>query len=83
MGLRGSGIAQVAGAGAAAQRAANAIKFADEYIAPSGADRARTGAAREAITINMNINRAQVDAQNLINDINRTLQTQGSTVILR
>jgi len=83
MGLRGSGMAQVAGAMSAAQRAADAIKFADQYYAPSGADKARTLATNQAGVINININRAQVDAQNLIDDINRTLQTQGSTVILR
>ena len=81
--LRGQGIAQVAGAMSAAQRAANAIKFSDEYIAPSGADTARRQATAQGVTINMNINRAQVDAQNLINDINSTLKAQGSTVILR
>ena len=34
-------------------------------------------------TINVNINRAKVDAQDIINDINNTLRTQGSTRLLR
>ena len=33
--------------------------------------------------INININRAKVDAQDIINDINNTLRTQGSTRLLR
>ena len=77
--LRGAGIAQVAGAMSAANRAASQIKFADEMpdnYAPSGADQ-----ARQSVTVNVNINRAKVDAQNIIDDINSTFKTQGLSPI--
>lgn len=73
--LRGAGIAQVAGAMSAANRAAAQIKFADEMpdqYAPSGAD-----TARQNVNLTLNINRATVDAQGIINDINRTFKQQG------
>ena len=73
--LRSAGIAQVAGAMSSANRAAAQIKFADQMpdnYSPSGAD-----TARQNVNLTLNINRAQVDAQGIINDINRTFKQQG------
>jgi len=77
--MRATGITQVAGAMNAANRAAASIKFGNEILSPSRMDEAR----RNNININMNINRAQVDADGLIRDINSTLRTNGSTAQLR
>lgn len=94
--LRGAGIAQVAGAMSAANRAAAEIKFADEtaaYYVPAAeqSDRRfnnmipeqRFDQFGQPITININVNRANVDGEQLINEINDTLRSQGSNVILR
>ena len=73
--LRGAGIVQVAGAMSAANRAASQIKFADEMpdnYAPSGAD-----TARQNVNLTLNINRATVDADSIIRDINSTFKQQG------
>ena len=43
----------------------------------------QTSSTQTPTTINVNINRAKVDAQDIIRDINATLKTQGSTRLLR
>lgn len=77
--LRSAGIRQVAGAMAAANAAAGQIKFANETVNPT----AYSGETERFINLNININRAQVNADDLINDINTVLKSQGSTRILR
>lgn len=77
--MRATGITQVAGAMNAANMAAASIKFGNEILSPSRMDQAR----RDNINIELNINRAQVDADGLIRDINSTLRTNGSTAQLR
>jgi hypothetical protein len=78
--LRLQGIQQVLGAGGKAQAAADRVKFADQKIRPSGADAARRSSN---VNINMNINRATVNADQIVRDINAKLKNQGSNVILR
>ena len=63
----------------AANMAASQIKFADETVNPT----AYSGETQRNVNLNININRAQVNADDLINDINRVLKSQGSTVELR
>lgn len=77
--LRTAGIRQVAGAMGSAQAAADRIKFADESVNPT----AYSGETQRNLNLNININRAQVNAENLMNDINRVLKSQGSTLELR
>ena len=56
----------------------------DQFGKPISQTKAFKGSGSDAgVTINMNINRAKVDAQSLINDINSRLKTQGSTRLLR
>jgi hypothetical protein len=43
----------------------------------------QTSSTQTPTTINVNINRAKVDAQDIINDINSRLKTTGSTIQLR
>jgi hypothetical protein len=78
--LRREGLAQVLGAGGKAQAAANQVKFADERITPTSLNNQRRGFDT---SIEININRARVDAQDLLDDINNTLRKNGSNVIIR
>jgi len=78
--MRVSGIVQVAGAMNAANSAAASIKFGNEILSPSRMDSSKRS---NDININMNINRATVNADNLIKDINDTLRKNGSSVIIR
>lgn len=78
--LRLEGIQQVLGAGGKAQAASDRIKFADQIMPKSGADAARKAANSN---INVNINRATVNADQIVRDINAKLKNQGSAVILR
>ena len=74
-GLRGTGMAQVAGAMNAAQRAADAIKFSDQL--PDNFSRSGADQARQSVNLTLNINRATVDADSIIRDINRTFKSEG------
>jgi hypothetical protein len=78
---KGAGIGQLIGAGAKAKKAADAIKFAPDIAAGSGETQRNKNTG--GTTVNVNINRAKVDAQDIIRDINATLKTQGSTRLLR
>ena len=78
---KGAGVSQLLGAGAKAKAAADAIKFAPDIAAGSG--EAQRNKNTGGTTVNVNINRAKVDAQDIIRDINATLKTQGSTRLLR
>jgi len=78
---KASGIGQLIGAGAKAQKAADAIKFAPDIAAGSGETQRNKNTG--GTTVNVNINRAKVDAQDIIRDINSALKTQGSTRLLR
>ena len=84
------GLKRIAGAMAKANAAAGAIKFAPDMQAGGGEfsrqgsiskGRGRFDQFGNAITIN--INRANVDGQQLIREINDTLRTQGSRNLLR
>ena len=86
-----AGIQQLLGARNKATQAADQIKFAPDMQA-GGGEFARQGSISQggrgrfdqfgnAITIN--INRANVDGQQIINEINNTLKTQGSRNLLR
>ena len=86
-----AGIQQLLGARNKATQAADRIKFAPDMQA-GGGEFARQGSISQggrgrfdqfgnAITIN--INRANVDGQQIINEINNTLKTQGSRNLLR
>ena len=78
---KASGIGQLIGAGSKAQKAADAIKFAPDIAAGSGETQRNKNTGGS--TVNVNINRAKVDAQDIIRDINSALKTQGSTRLLR
>ena len=78
---KASGIGQLIGAGAKAQKAADAIKFAPDIAAGSGETQRNKNTG--GTTVNVNINRAKVDAQDLIDDINAKLRSQGGTSLLR
>jgi hypothetical protein len=86
-----AGLAQLAGAAAKAQAAADAIKFAPDIAAGRSADVSKGNQAPtqrfdqfgQPISITVNVNRAKVDAQDIIRDINSTLKSQGSTRLLR
>ena len=86
-----AGIQQLLGARNKATQAADQIKFAPDMQA-GGGESARQGSISQggrgrfdqfgnAITIN--INRANVDGQQIINEINQTLKNQGSRNLLR
>ena len=83
------GIKRIAGAGNTAQAAANAIKFAPDITSGKGNEsRLGNSAPKQRFNqfgapINININRAKVDAQDLIDDINAKLRSQGGTSLLR
>jgi hypothetical protein len=65
------------------QNSAPSQRF-DQFGKPISQTKAFKGSGSDAgTTINVNINRAKVDAQSLINDINSRLKTQGSTRLLR
>ena len=76
-----SGVGQLIGAGKKALTEAEKIKFAPDIAAGSG--EAQRNKNTGGTTVNVNINRAKVDAQDIIRDINATLKTQGSTRLLR
>ena len=78
---KASGIGQLIGAGSKAQKAADAIKFAPDIAAGSGETQRNKNTGGS--TVNVNINRAKVNAQDIIRDINSALKTQGSTRLLR
>jgi len=83
------GIKRIAGAGNTAQAAANAIKFAPDITSGRGNEsRLGNSAPNQRFNqfgapITVNINRAKVDAQDLIDDINAKLRSQGGTSLLR
>ena len=80
--LRSEGIRQVTGAMSAAQAAANRIRFADEAYS----DRTmNTGSAAPSPmdVINININRATVDADQIIRELDRTFRSRGLTTVTR
>jgi len=83
------GIKRIAGAGNTAQAAADAIKFAPDITSGRGNEsRLGNSAPNQRFNqfgapITVNINRAKVDAQDIIRDINSALKTQGSTRLLR
>ena len=56
----------------------------DQFGKPISQTKRNTGSGSDAgTTINVNINRAKVDAQDLIDDINAKLRSQGGTSLLR
>ena len=73
--LRSEGIRQVTGAMSAAQAAANRIRFADEAYS----DRTLGTAAQSpgAMDINININRATVNADTIIEELDRAFRSRG------
>ena len=77
--LRSEGIRQVTGAMSAAQAAANQIRFADEAYA----DRTMNTppASPSPMDINININRATLDADRIIDDLNYALRNRGLQTI--
>ena len=77
--LRSEGIRQVSGAMSAAQAAANQIRFADEAYA----DRTMNmpTASPSPMDINININRATLDADRIIDDLNYALRNRGLQTI--
>jgi hypothetical protein len=77
--LRQEGIAQIWNAVGTAIAAGDAIRFADEYPTSAG------GSAEDSrfLNIELNINRATIDPNQLINDINTTLRNNGSNIQLR
>jgi len=83
------GIKRIAGAGNTAQAAANAIKFAPDITSGRGNEsRLGNSAPNQRFNqfgapITVNINRAKVNAQDLIDDINAKLRSQGGTSLLR
>ena len=83
------GIKRIAGAGNTAQAAANAIKFAPDITSGRGNEsRLGNSAPNQRFNqfgapITVNINRAKVNAQDLIDDINTKLRSQGGTSLLR
>jgi len=83
------GIKRIAGAGNTAQAAADAIKFAPDITSGRGNEsRLGNSAPNQRFNqfgapITVNINRAKVNAQDIIRDINSALKTQGSTRLLR
>ena len=78
---KGAGIGQLIGAGAKAQAAADAIKFAPDIAAGSG--EAQRNKNTGGTTVNVNINRATVNPDEVINSINSRLKSQGLTNLLR
>jgi len=83
------GIKRIANAGSTAQAAADAIKFAPDITSGRGNEsRLGNSAPKQRFNqfgapITVNINRAKVDAQDLIDDINAKLRSQGGTSLLR
>jgi hypothetical protein len=83
------GIKRIAGAGNTAQAAADAIKFAPDITSGKGNEsRLGNSAPNQRFNqfgapITVNINRAKVNAQDLIDDINAKLRSQGGTSLLR
>ena len=77
--LRSEGIRQVTGAMSAAQAAANQIRFADEAYS----DRTLGTAPQSpgVMDINININRATLDADRIIDDLNYALRNRGLQTI--
>ena len=73
--LRSAGIRQVTGAMAAANQAASQIRFADEAYS----DRTLNTAPQSpgAMDINININRATVDADLIISELDRAFRQRG------
>ena len=73
--LRAEGIRQVTGAMAAANRAAAGIRFADEAYSDKTLN---TAPASPGVSdINININRATVDADLIIRELDRAFRTRG------
>jgi hypothetical protein len=77
--LRNEGIRQVMGAMGKAIAAGDSIKFADQMPNNAGG----SGEDSRFVNIELNINRAIVDPNQLIQDINTTLRRNGSTAQLR
>jgi hypothetical protein len=77
--LRSEGIRQVTGAMSAAQAAANRIRFADEAYS----DRTMNTAPQSpgVMDINISINRATLDADRIIDDLNYALRNRGLQTI--
>ena len=77
--LRTQGIRQVSGAMSAAQAAANRIRFADEAYS----DRTLNTAAQSpgVMDINININRATVNADTIIDELNYAFRSRGLATI--
>ena len=73
--LRSEGIRQVTGAMSAANRAASAIRFADEAYS----DRTLNTAPQSpgVMDISININRAQVNADSIIEELDRAFRSRG------
>lgn len=86
-----AGAARMAGALGKANAAAAAITFAPDITSGAGNEQRlmnsqpaqRFDQFGQPITVNVNINRANVDARQLIDEINDVLKTQGSTSLLR
>ena len=80
--LRTEGIRQVTGAMSAAQAAANRIRFADEAYSDRTLNTASgSPSAMDVMNINLNINRATLDADTIIDDLNRAFRSRGLNTI--
>jgi len=77
--LRSEGIRQVTGAMSAAQAAANRIRFADEAYSDRTLNTAPSSPG--VMDINININRATLDADRIIDDLNYALRNRGLATI--
>ena len=82
--LRQTGIAQVAGAMGAANRAAGAIRFSDElYSDRTLGTAAQSPGASDLQTINININRAAIDPDRIVSELDAAMRSRGLNTITR
>lgn len=77
--LRSEGIRQVTGAMSAAQAAANRIRFADEAYSDTTLN--TPFGSPSAMDINININRATVNADTIIDELNYAFRSRGLATI--
>lgn len=82
--LRATGIRQVSGAMAAANRAAGSIRFSDElYRDTTLGTAAGSPSAMQAQTININVNRAAIDPDRIVAELDAAMRSRGLNTITR
>lgn len=82
--LRATGIRQVSGAMAAANRAAGAIRFSDELYRDNTLGMTPgSPSAMQSQTININVNRAAIDPDRIVAELDAAMRSRGLNTITR